>query len=84
VLTEENTKEDVVVASWKKGIRITGGDRKKLSGEFVELYTGGQSIRSIATECGRSYGFVHRVLSEAGVELRGRGGATRGPRRPPR
>ena len=26
---------------------------------------------------GRSYGFVHRVLSESGVKLRGRGGATR-------
>ncbi len=26
----------------------------------------------------RSYGFVHRVLSESGVTLRGRGGATRG------
>jgi len=26
---------------------------------------------------GRSYGFVHRILTETGVTLRGRGGATR-------
>ncbi|KOT83082.1 hypothetical protein ADK47_08595 [Streptomyces rimosus subsp. rimosus] len=38
----------------------------------------GASIRALAEETGRSYGFVHRVLSESGVTLRGRGGATRG------
>ncbi|MDA8324156.1 MAG: helix-turn-helix domain-containing protein, partial [Actinomycetota bacterium] len=27
---------------------------------------------------GRSYGFIHRILAESGVALRGRGGATRG------
>jgi hypothetical protein len=32
----------------------------------------------LAEETGRSYGFVHRMLSESGVTLRGRGGATRG------
>ncbi|HET6908062.1 MAG TPA: helix-turn-helix domain-containing protein, partial [Mycobacteriales bacterium] len=26
------------------------------------------------------YGFVHRMLSESGTSLRGRGGATRGKR----
>jgi predicted transcriptional regulator len=36
------------------------------------------SIRELAGETGRSYGFVHRMLSESGVALRGRGGATRG------
>ena len=34
--------------------------------------------RALAEETGRSYGFVHRMLSESGVTLRGRGGATRG------
>ena len=33
---------------------------------------------AMAEETGRSYGFVHRMLSESGVTLRGRGGATRG------
>ncbi|HEV8166730.1 MAG TPA: helix-turn-helix domain-containing protein, partial [Actinomycetota bacterium] len=32
----------------------------------------------LASETGRSYGFVHRILAESGVTLRGRGGATRG------
>ena len=37
-----------------------------------------ESIRALAQSTGRSYGFVHRMLSESGVTLRGRGGATRG------
>ncbi len=41
-------------------------------------YDSGASIRALAEETGRSYGFVHRMLSESGVTLRGRGGATRG------
>ncbi|MDX6206482.1 MAG: hypothetical protein QOF39_2539, partial [Frankiales bacterium] len=35
-------------------------------------------IRSLAESTGRSYGFVHRILTESGAALRGRGGATRG------
>jgi predicted transcriptional regulator len=45
--------------------------------ELVARYRAGDSIRELAASTGRSYGFVHRLLSEAGVELRGRGGATR-------
>ncbi len=62
----------------KKGARVTGGDRQKLASELKKKYTSGQSIRSLAAETNRSYGFVHRMLTESGVELRGRGGATRG------
>ncbi|MBN9620404.1 MAG: transcriptional regulator, partial [Actinobacteria bacterium] len=36
----------------------------------------GASIRSLAAEHGRSYGFVHRLLVESGTTLRGRGGAS--------
>ena len=64
----------------KKGTRITGDDRSRLAGELQEKYDSGTSIRALAEETGRSYGFVHRILSEAGVNLRGRGGATRGQR----
>ena len=63
--------------SVKKGARITGSDRSKLASELKKKYTSGSSIRALAEETGRSYGFVHRVLSETGVTLRGRGGATR-------
>jgi predicted transcriptional regulator len=66
------------VAELKKGARITGGDRTKLAADLKRKYASGVSIRELAAETGRSYGFVHRMLSESGVTLRGRGGATRG------
>lgn len=65
----------------KKGSRVTGSDRNKLAGDLRKKYDGGKSIRSLAEETGRSYGFVHRMLTESGATLRGRGGATRGRRK---
>lgn len=66
------------MADIAKGRRITGAERDKLAGDLQKKYNAGASIRELAAETGRSYGFVHRVLSESGVTLRGRGGATRG------
>lgn len=63
---------------WGKGTRVTGTDRSELATELKRRYERGESIRSLAAATNRSYGFVHRLLTEAGVELRGRGGATRG------
>ncbi len=65
------------MAEIKKGARLTGTERNKLATELAEKYKAGNSIRSLAEETGRSYGFVHRILSENEVQLRGRGGATR-------
>jgi hypothetical protein len=65
------------MAVLKKGARITGADRTKLASELRKSYDKGKSIRELADSHGRSYGFVHRVLSESGTTLRGRGGATR-------
>ena len=65
----------------KKGTRVTGADRSKLASDLKKRYDGGESIRSLAAATGRSYGFVHRILTETGVSLRGRGGATRGKAR---
>ena len=62
----------------KKGARLTGAERDALAARLVSEYEGGASIRALAESTGRSYGFVHRVLSESAVTLRGRGGATRG------
>lgn len=62
----------------KKGTRVTGAERDKLASELKKRYGAGESIRSLAASTGRSYGFVHRILTESGVTLRGRGGATRG------
>lgn len=65
------------VVELKKGSRVTGGDRDQLAAELKRKYEAGQSIRLLAQDTGRSYGFVHRILSESGATLRGRGGATR-------
>ncbi|GAA3030598.1 MULTISPECIES: helix-turn-helix domain-containing protein [Streptosporangium] len=62
----------------KKGTRVTGADREKLASDLKKRYSAGESIRALAASTGRSYGFIHRILSESGVTLRGRGGATRG------
>ena len=61
----------------KKGARLTGDDRARMAQTVTSLYSEGKSIRDISAETGRSYGFVHRVLSESDLTLRGRGGATR-------
>jgi hypothetical protein len=67
-----------VTETLKKGTRVTGADRTKLASDLKKRYGSGESIRSLAASTGRSYGFIHRILSESGVSLRGRGGATRG------
>jgi Helix-turn-helix domain len=67
-----------VVESLGKGRRVTGAERDKLAADLRRKYEGGASIRTLADSTGRSYGFVHRMLSESGATLRGRGGATRG------
>ncbi|MGV9312105.1 helix-turn-helix domain-containing protein [Streptomyces sp. NPDC003691] len=46
--------------------------------KIATAYNDGASIRAIAARTGRSYGFVHRTLSEHDdVTLRGRGGDNR-------
>jgi hypothetical protein len=70
-----------VAETLKKGSRVTGTAREQLASDLKTKYEAGESIRALAQETGRSYGFVHRMLSESGVTLRGRGGATRGKAR---
>ena len=53
---------------------VTG---EPLADELRKRYDGGESIRSLAESTKRSYGFVHRLLSESGATLRSRGGANR-------
>jgi hypothetical protein len=66
-----------VAETLRKGTRVTGADRSKLAADLKTRYDSGESIRSLATATGRSYGFIHRILTETGATLRGRGGATR-------
>ena len=62
--------EEADVAPQTKGRRITGDERGTLSAELRRQYEQGSSIRTIAADTGRSYGFVHRVLMESGTTLR--------------
>ena len=55
------------------GLRWYAGDLHA----HTEHSDGQLSIRALAEGTGRSYGFVHRLLLDAEVPLRGRGGATR-------
>jgi hypothetical protein len=70
-----------VADTLKKGSRVTGGERDRLAADLRRRYDSGASIRTLADSTGRSYGFVHRILTESGATLRGRGGATRGKAR---
>ena len=53
----------------KKGSRVTGGERDRLAADLRRKYDAGASIRALADATGRSYGFIHRMLSESGVTL---------------
>lgn len=66
----------------QKGARITGSARDSIAKELKKKYEEGASIRALAEANGRSYGFVHRVLTESGVALRRRGGNTLRKTRP--
>lgn len=61
----------------KRGARITGKQRDDLAVDFGKRYAAGASVRELASASGRSYGFVHRLLTESGHVMRGRGGANR-------
>lgn len=58
----------------EKGVSISGRERAELRKELKRLYESGSSIRDLCDATGRSYGFIHRMLTEAGVEFRSRGG----------
>jgi transposase len=69
------------LAKLKTGGRITGPTREKLRKDVARAYQQGQSIRDLSERLGRSYGFVHQLLSESGITLRSRGGPNRYKRR---
>jgi hypothetical protein len=58
----------------RRPVRARSGEgRVRAEGEV----RGGATIRALAEETGRSYGGVHRLLVDAGVVFRSRGGAVR-------
>lgn len=54
-------------------------EKVRLKALWKQQYAEGMSLREIAADSGRSYGMVHKYLSEAQVEFRSRGGKV-GPR----
>lgn len=62
------------------GRHIVGTERQTLAKDLVKRYTKGESVRALASSTGRSYGFVHRVLTESEVQMRKRGGSRKGHR----
>lgn len=48
---------------------------KRLAADAKKRYRSGQPIRQIALETGTSYGKIHRLLADAGVKFRPRGGS---------
>ncbi|MGW0538206.1 helix-turn-helix domain-containing protein [Streptomyces sp. NPDC003032] len=57
---------------------MPGPERDKVAADLKVQYEAGVSIRALAGATGRSYGGVHGLLVDAGVEFRSRGGAVRG------
>ncbi|WP_229115967.1 helix-turn-helix domain-containing protein [Parenemella sanctibonifatiensis] len=64
---------------WRRRERIAGQARIDLAAEVARRYGVGESIRSIADDLGRSFGFVQGLLAESDVTRRSRGGVMRGP-----
>ncbi|MFI6497156.1 helix-turn-helix domain-containing protein [Nonomuraea typhae] len=60
-----------------KYLRVAGAERETLKADLKRRYVAGESIRGLSISTGRSYGFVHRLLEEAGAPLRPRGGNQR-------
>ena len=61
------------MAKLEKSVRIAGQSRTQLAADLKTQYEQGASIRELARATGRSYGFIHAVLTEAQVSLPGRG-----------
>jgi hypothetical protein len=66
----------------RRGSKVEEDVRNQLGALLKPKYEAGASIRQLAEEAGRSYGFIHRILTEAEAEFRGRGGNTASKRLP--
>lgn len=56
---------------------LPGPERDKVAADLKTRYDGGTSIRALGGATGRSYGGIHRLLPDAGVKFRSRGGVVR-------
>ncbi len=67
----------MAVKKLEPNVRVQGAARDTLRKDLRIRYEKGSSIRVLAESMGRSYGFTYRVLAEAGVTFRKRGGQAR-------
>ena len=61
--------------------RLPDSERRRVADELLKGYTAGKSIRELCGDSGYSIGRVRRLLEDAGVEFRPRGGNSPGRRR---
>jgi predicted transcriptional regulator len=74
--TTETTEQKI-----KKGKRLTDDERAALNAKVIRMYQDKTSIRAIVEETGRSYGSIHRIVTDAQaagkLTVRTRGGKTK-------
>lgn len=61
----------------RRGQRMPSAERAEVGQDLLRRYESGRSIREICQETGYSIGRVRRLLEDAGVTYRRRGGANR-------
>lgn len=69
------TEPETEIVPVEHRARVVGERRSALGAQMARLYDGGASVKDVAARTGRSYGAAHRMLLEAGVTMRPRGGA---------
>lgn len=72
LMTTKKVRKPATVTRYS---RLTEEQRTRLTDWLVHQYARKVPIRKLAEETGRSYGSVRRMLLDAGVQLRTRGGA---------
>ncbi|MHB8452477.1 MAG: helix-turn-helix domain-containing protein [Mycobacteriales bacterium] len=61
----------------RRGERVSAAERSRLGRELLAQYNQGRSIRELCQTTGYSIGRVRRLLIDAGVKFRSRGGPNR-------
>lgn len=64
----------------RRSEQIVGRERDRIAARLAQRYLAGATLRDLADETGRSFGWVRTLLLEAGVVLRTRGGDHSGGR----
>ncbi|REF00486.1 alpha-hydroxy-acid oxidizing protein [Thermomonospora umbrina] len=65
--------EQVAAVRFAKHAQVRGSERTALGLRLKQRYVEGASIRRLAEDLGRSYGFTRNLLAEAGTAFRGPG-----------